>query len=134
MCEFISYIGKETDKGAKVLFLTYDRIFNTPRGEILRKEIGSNNPEDFYGHAAIRKYYQAEGGKDKECTDFSTPTNFPPTIARAIKGGDFKGFPLPIGLLSQPLNDQRWVDRKALNDKNWDLFISNPANKAEAWR
>ena len=39
MCEFLSYIEEETGKGKKYLFLTYNQIFNTPRGEILRKEV-----------------------------------------------------------------------------------------------
>jgi hypothetical protein len=96
MCEFISWI----ENGDKIHYLTYDQIYNTPRGEILRKTVGSEEPEDLYGHGAIRKYYELpDGGRQKECTGFSKPTNFPGTIADAIKEGKFAGLATPRGLL-----------------------------------
>ncbi len=107
MCEFISWIEKPGKAGTHVYFLTYDMIFNSPRGEGLRHEIGSDKPEDFYGHAAIRKYFPVEGGINKECSDFYSPTNFPLEIVGAIKNGNLRGLANPIGLLSTAV-DAKW--------------------------
>jgi hypothetical protein len=96
MCNFLSWI----EKGDQILFLTYDQIYNTPRGEILRKSVGSEKSADLYGHNAIRKYYDLpDGGKEKECEDFYTPSNFPGVIVDAIKKGKFGGLAAPRGLL-----------------------------------
>lgn len=43
--------------------------------------MGSERPEDYYGHEAIRKYYDLRGGTEYEYTDFSRPANFPAEIA-----------------------------------------------------
>ena len=118
MCEFISWIEKDIGRDKKILFLTYDQIYNTPRGEILRGEVGSESPQDFYGHAAIRKYFDfLEGGMEKECSDFSSPANFPDVISKAIKMGEFRGFILPAGLLRKPLDDRYQADLKSLDDR-----------------
>ena len=157
MCDFLSWIEKPLKKGTKIYFLTYDQIYNTPRGEILRKQIRSDKPEDFYGHDAIRKYYDltAGTGGEKECVDFSKPSNFPAVIVKAIKRGEFRGFPMPSGLLTKALDDKYWADRKALSDKYeadrkalddkywadrkalsdkyWDLF-ADLENRNPVWR
>jgi hypothetical protein len=97
MCDFLSWIEKDK----KLFYLTADQIYNTPQGEILRKQVGSNNAEDFYGHEAIRKYYgDFTGGDEKGCRDFSTPDKFPKVIIKAIKRGDFRGLANPEGLLT----------------------------------
>lgn len=128
MCEFISWI--ETDK--KVYFLTGEQINNTPIGEALKKW-SQNIEDDMKGHGAIRFYYNFEGGTERECTNFSTPDNFPDVIVKALKNGDFKGFEFPRGLLSAPLDADYKAKCDALFADGWELF-SNPDNRAEAWK
>jgi hypothetical protein len=93
MCEFVSWIEED---GA-VLFLTTNDIYNAKRGKELQKYC--KNKEDYAGHGAIRFFYNIpEYGYNKECTDFSSPTNFPPEIAEAIKLG-LMSFDRPYALL-----------------------------------
>jgi len=150
MCEFMSWV----EKGGKVYFLTHDLILNTPRGEIIQKRFyGDGEP---IGHSAIRAYFGIRGGKDKECTNFSTPDNFPEPIAEAIKNGEMRGFGCPEGLLLPKIYDEYeakrmtlydsiiyWAERKLLNngykaerklprDEYWDLF-AKPENRNPAW-
>ena len=103
MCDYISWIAK----GDEVLFLTGDDVFNTKRGRELQKYCISQN--DLTGHGAIRWYFgkddkPLEGGKERECTDFSTPDNFPKIIVKAIKRGEMWGFKdgTPARLLTAP--------------------------------
>ena len=91
MCEFISWI----EKNGEVLFLTGNDVFNTKRGLELQSYCKSK--EDLTGHGAIRWYFGEDGellkgGKEKECTNFSTPDNFPKEISTAIKRGEMWGF------------------------------------------
>ena len=95
MCEFISWIEKD----GNVLFLTYNDIYNTKRGKELQEY---TIPNDYIGHGAIRFYYDLTNGENKECTDFSTPDNFPPEIAEAIKDGRMRGLGIAEELLSEP--------------------------------
>jgi F0F1-type ATP synthase membrane subunit b/b' len=102
MCQFLSTVKTKDKNGKdKYLFLTYDLIHNTPRGELLQKKYGG---DDLIGHSAIREYFEVRSGQgeDVEYTDFSTPKNFPAIIAKAIKRGEFLGFGQPKGLLTQP--------------------------------
>ena len=93
MCEFISWIEKD----GKCIFLTGEDVFKTKRGKELQAHDGTN---DLDGHGAIRWYYNFEGGLDKECTDFSTPDNFPLEIVKAIKSGKMRGLGIAEGLLT----------------------------------
>jgi len=114
MCEFMSWV----EKGDKVYFLTYDLIHNTPRGEIIQKRFpGYGEP---LGHSPIRAYFGIRGGEDKECTDFSTPDNFPEPIAEAIKNGEMRGFGCPEGLLLPKIYDDYEAKRKASIDDYWE--------------
>ncbi len=128
MCQFLSWI----EKGDKVLFLTENQVYHTKQGKLLKEWC---NDYDLIGHGAIRFYYglEQDEGKNKECTDFSTPSPFPAKIVKAIKGGQFKGFPFPLVLLNKPLYDRYEADRKALDDRYWDLFAI-PENRSEAWK
>jgi hypothetical protein len=134
MCEFISWKEIKTPTGTEILFLTRDDIFNTSRGAELRQH---TTPEDFVGHGAIAFYYQiaANKGINRECTDFSTPDNFPPEIVAAIKAGKMLGMVdfFPNGLLRAPLYADYEAKRDALLGEQWGLFL-DPANRAEAWR
>ena len=102
MCEFLSAVI--TNKGKKnehVYYLNHHLIFETPRGETIRKRFGG---DDIIGHSAIRAYFEiGEGtGTNFECSDFSTPSVFPDLLVQAIKNGEFRGIATPSGLLSVP--------------------------------
>ena len=94
MCEFISWINKDS----KAIFLTGDDVFKTKRGRELQKY--SKDPDDWLGHGAIRWYYNFKGGVDKECTDFSSPDNFPSDIITAIKSGKMRRLGIAKDLLT----------------------------------
>jgi hypothetical protein len=66
------------------------------------------SPDDYCGHGTIREWFRldADQGKERECTDFSTPDNFPPGIVKAIKDGDYRGLGIGIGLLTQLAYDE----------------------------
>ena len=106
MSEFISWIEKPSKTKGKpdIYFLTAEQIFNNEKGKRLQKELAG----DFIGHSAIRFFYDlpdtTSRGRlyEKECADFSTPSNFPAIITRAIKRGDFRGMGTPQGLLTHP--------------------------------
>ena len=101
MCEFISWKECKTkDEKVEILFLTAYDIYNTKRGEELQKH---TTPEDFVGHGAIDFYFEIESSKgtNNECTDFSTPDNFPPEIVTALKDGKFRGLGTPVDLLNE---------------------------------
>ena len=97
MCDFISWIEKD----GQVYYLTYRDIYNTRRGKELRNHCMSK--DDLSGHGAIRYYYDNfTGGAEKECTDFTTPANFPPEIVEDIKAGKFRGLGINKELLTAP--------------------------------
>jgi hypothetical protein len=77
----------------KIYFLD-DNKLNTKEGRELLQYLGDRKYEDIPGHGAILHYYPElkHKGKDKECTDFSTPDNFPSKIVEAIKKGLFVNF------------------------------------------
>jgi hypothetical protein len=97
MCEFISWIEKDD----KVLFLTYDDIYHTKKGKELQKHC--KNSRDYTGHGAIGYFYNLSEntGTNKECTDFTSPDNFPSDIVKAIKLGQFTGLGLSKDLLTE---------------------------------
>ena len=95
MCEFLSWIEKNGD----ILYLTYDDIYHTEKGKKLQKYCKCIS--DLVGHGAIRYYFKLEDGENKECTDFSTPDNFPAKLVDAIKRCEFAGLGAPRGLLKQ---------------------------------
>ena len=95
MCHFISWI----ENGSELQFLTANDVFNTKRGRELQKHC--RHDADVVGHGAIEFFTETSGGVHKECTDFSTPKNFPEVIVAAIKAGAFAGLGTPKGLLNK---------------------------------
>ena len=120
MCEFLSAVKGKTKTGKdKWYFLTHDLIYNTPRGEIIQKQFPGIDGE-VLGHSAIRAYFEIRSGEGEnwECTDFTTPDNFPAVIVKAIKRGEFRGFGNPVGLLKAQA-DKTYQEAKAPADKAW---------------
>ena len=95
MCHFISWIEYKDE----VYFLD-DTKLNTKEGKELLK---AEYKDDLLGHGAIRHYYpELKGmGRDCECTDFSSPKNFPDEIVGAIKKGLFRGFSVCVDILTK---------------------------------
>lgn len=93
MCEQFSWIEKDDN----VIFLTSEDVFMTERGRDLQAY--SLCPEDWHGHGAIRFFFNLKGGVERECTDFSTPANFPPELAEAIKAGRMWRFGITEAML-----------------------------------
>ena len=126
MCEFVSWIEAKTDGEPALLYLTAKDL-RSSKGQKLKGRIGS----DINGHGAIREFYdlRPEYGTERECDDFSTPSNFPVEIAGAIKAGSFRGFGTGGGLL----RDTAWAEYDKVRDRTfWDLF-ADTENRAEAW-
>jgi hypothetical protein len=122
MCEFISWIEKDK----KVYFLTDKMVYHTLKGRELRKFCG--NQEDYIGHGAIRHYFDdLKDGENRECSNFSSPKNFPPLIVHAIKVGDFGRLGQPKGLLKAPA----W---KAYEEAKAPAWKAYEEAKAPAWK
>jgi hypothetical protein len=112
MCDFISWIEKDN----KVVFLTGDDL-RSKRGKALIKYCESH--EDLLGHGAIRWFYgEFKGGKEKECSDFSSPDNFPKEIVQAVLNGDFRG----VGISLMLLNDRAAEEYSAAESKYYEEY------------
>jgi hypothetical protein len=89
MCKSISWYEKD---GEKPLFLDDDDLASK-RGRELKEYLGTKYDEDKCGHGAVVFFYpSAKSWKQKECTDFSTPKNFPIEIVEKIKLGKLSQF------------------------------------------
>ena len=133
MCEFVSWI----EKGKQVYFLTRTQV-DSPQGEALKKRFPGEG--ELLGHAAIRAYFELDGGTEREQADFSTPDNFPKAIVTAIKAGEFRGFDTPKYLLLEAkciALDADYEAKRAPLDADytnsfWNLFAI-PENRNPAW-
>ena len=111
MCEFVSWVEHED----KLYYLTAN-LLNTKEGRALKKFLaalpcvhGTQYYEDIKGHGAIERYFGISG-KHYECTDFSSPKNFPAEIVKALKAGAFRG----IGISARRLRVQARCARRRL--------------------
>ena len=146
MCHFISWI----ENNGELQFLTANDVFNTKRGRELQKHCENN--ADVVGHGAIEFFTETSGGVHKECTDFSTPKNFPEVIVAAIKAGAFAGLGTPDGLLNKKsqaefckVYNAVWAEYdkvrnaalaeydKVCYETFWKLFAYTK-NRAKAWK
>jgi hypothetical protein len=138
MCEFISWIEYKNE----ILFLAKHEL-ETSRGKALRKHLGSEFNNDVKGHGAIEWYYKLKpnSGMHKECTNFSSPDNFPKQIASAIKKGCFCGIEISDQLLTQKawaeyekVTGPAWAEyQKVTGTAFWKIFKIK-TNRAKAWR
>ena len=108
MCEFISWVEHED----KLYYLTAN-LLNTKEGRDLKKFLGTAYAVDIKGHGAIEHYFGIKG-KHCECTDFSSPNNFPAEIVKAMKSGAFRGIGIPDE--SQVLTKKAYADYKSKRD------------------
>ena len=108
MCEFVSWVEHED----KLYYLTAN-LLNTKEGRALKKHLGAQYHEDIKGHGAIEHYFGIKG-KHHECTDFSSPNNFPAEIVKAMKSGAFRGIGIPDE--SQVLTKKACTDYESKRD------------------
>ena len=115
MCEFVSWVEHED----KLYYLTAN-LLNTKEGRALKKFLaalpcvhGTQYYEDIKGHGAIERYFGISG-KHYECTDFSSPKNFPAEIVKALKAGAFRGIGIPSA--SQVLTKKACADYESKRD------------------
>lgn len=111
MCRVASWVDLSSvvKNGRKIYFITNNELL-TLRGRKLKKYLGNRFAEDIQGHGACRYYYPElkEGvGRDKECTNFSTPDNFPPEIVAAIMAGQMTQIGFSLDLLN-PLGKKKY--------------------------
>ena len=138
MCERYSWINRD----GSVYFLTANDVFHTKRGKQLQQY--SLRREDWHGHGATRWYYDFVDGADRECTDFSTPSNFPKEIVKAIKAGDMWEFGITDDmhcmLLKTAYAKYHKIQKTALakylkiHQTAWASIWDNPKNRKKCWR
>ena len=99
MCDFVSWIETKN----RVLFLTDANIRDWERAG---DRPACPDKSERVGHGAIRLFYglNETDGINKECTNFSSSSNFPVPIAKAIKDGKITcNLVFPKGLASDEL-------------------------------
>jgi len=130
--DFVSWIEMR-DKSVR--FLTKKMIYQTEEGRNLQRYCRAINNAlptfgSMYDHAAIRFYYDMDSGQGtrKECTDFSSPANFPKPIAEALKNNELetRGVPFPDQLLNNNCD-------YATDEEGWRLFEKRE-NRASVWQ
>lgn len=101
MCEFISWKEHE----GKNYFLTNADLETKDGAKLLKSDVKA----DLCGHGAIENYYPELKGKgqNKECTDFSTPKNFPHEIVNAIKLGKLSKIGICLNVLNKRGNAEK---------------------------
>jgi len=95
MCQFVSWKKHENE----VYFLT-NADLETKEGKKLLKD---DVRDDLCGHGAIESFYPELKGKGEnlECTDFSTPKNFPEEIVSALKKGKLSRMGIALDILNE---------------------------------
>ena len=149
MCEFISW----TEYKGKLYYISNYEL-NTPDGQALRRKLNYDFYEEIKGHGAIKTYFGLPHSKckDNECSDFSTPNNFPAEIAEKIKAGEFSEIGVAEGLLTQParaeyekveqparaeyekVKQSAWAEYKKVKQSAFWKLYADPKNRIEAWR
>jgi len=126
MCDLASW--KKTADG-KIYFM--DNIALAK----YRRDHPEKSAIDCRGHAAIEEYYCC-GGIDHECTDFSTPDNFPSEIVSAIKAGRMsKHNVFPEGLIQPGSLDAipEIKEARSAYEEAWSAYKESRSVRDEAW-
>ena len=95
MCQFVSWKKHNN----KVYFLTNSDLETKEGKKLLKDEV----KDDLCGHGAIESFYPELKGKGEnlECTDFSTPKNFPKEIVSALKEGKLSRIGIALDILNE---------------------------------
>jgi hypothetical protein len=156
MCDFVSTCELDeeelesiltVEKGDKVLFLTHDDVYKSPKG---KKIFGTIPQENLKGHSAVRRFFELKGnvGSEREYNDLSDPESLPPALVRAIRAGKFVGIGYSTQLLSsdgiekfekakekviKSKSEKPYGDFYEITKAFWSVFTAAKANRAEAW-
>lgn len=126
MCEFVSWINH---KGTNYYLKDKDL-----RGKKFNefKKYNCNWRDDISGHGTIRFVYPELDGKgsDKECTDFSSPDNFPAEIAASIKNMEMTKFGVAVGSLTSA----KRAEYQKIKLATFRSLFRDPKNRIKAWR
>ena len=109
MCHFVSWI----ELNGKEYFLTNAELETKEGNKLLKSDV----KDDLCGHGAILAYYPElkDKGFHKECENFSSQTNFPGAIAKALKNGLMSRIGINKDMLTAPaLAEYTKVEAKAL--------------------
>jgi len=95
MCQFVSWKKYEN----KAYFLTNSDLDTKEGKKLLNAEV----KDDLCGHGAIESFYPELKGKGEnlECTDLSTPKNFPKEIVLALKKGKLSRLGIALDILNE---------------------------------
>ena len=136
MCQFCSWVEEDN----KPYYLD-NKALKTKEGKSLLKYLRDNDSLcDLQGHGALRRYYSELKGRNMECTDFSTPKNFPKEIVNSIKNMEMTNIPLgdeiPLGLLNsegraeyEKTTQLAWAEYQKIKQSAWAEYekIRQPA-------
>jgi len=124
MCNFISWIEYKGEN----FFIDNLKLQTKEGKKLLLPEFQA----DIKGHGAIRHYYpELNGkGKDRECTDFSTPDNFPKDIAQAFKKGQLS----KIGICLDVLNDKGRAEYQKIRQSARAKIIQDKKYIKKEWQ
>lgn len=127
MCEFVSWKEIEVEGKVEVRYLRNEDL-DAKRG----KELLNYSPEDIEGHGAIEFYYEETKGKgvNKECTDFSTPNNFPKEIVKDLKAGKLSR----IGIALDILNEKGKKEYEKIKGKAYEEYRKIDSTAWEEYR
>ena len=142
MCQVVSWI----EKSGRVKFLTGETITSDKFLTWAKKH--GVSPDDYVGHGTLRAWYKMgqDEGIDHECNDFSTPSNFPDKVIKAIMSGEMRGLPMTAFAIKQMLSPKAWAEynkvkqpawaeyNKVKQQAFWDLFLANEKNRNPKWR
>ncbi len=127
MCDFASW--KEYKD--KIWFIRGSNLAGKD-GEKMRDYLKEHYWHDICGHGAIQHYWGIPEGKgiNKECTDFSTPDNFPSAIVEAIKAGDFAN----VGIVPAEILTEEGKILLAKQDPLWSRYSKAREAYDKAWK
>jgi len=113
MCQFVSWKKHEN----KVYFLTNSDLETKEGKKLLKAEV----IDDLCGHGVIESFYPELKGKGEnlECTDFSTPKNFPKEIIKALKEGKLSR----IGEALDILNKAGRAEYNKIKQSAWAEYL-----------
>ena len=125
MCEVMSWI----EHRGTIKFLTGETITSEKFLKWAKERFIS--PDDYFSHGTIRAWFRidADDGNNKECTDFSTPNNFPSKISDAIKSGLMRGVPIGTDEIEHLLSQPAWDEYEKICQPAWAEYekICQPA-------
>ena len=135
MCQFISWKFYE----GKNYFLTNEDL-DTKEGKKLLK---SDVIADLYGHGALQSYYPEleHKGNNLECSDFSSPDNFPKEIVKAIKQGKLSRIGICLDILNvigkaeyKKIEQPAWAEYEKIEQIIFSEIVKQKKYRKDNWK